>query len=359
MLGRLLFAFIYFLVYYYLLRQDNIFVLSKNKPEKSMEKTIIPIASGKGGVGKSFVAANLSIALAELGKKVIVADLDFGGSNLHTCLGIKNIHPGIGDFVRAHLSKLDNLLVETEHENLRFLAGDVRSPFLANMRHVQKMRLISNFKQLECEYLILDLGSGSTYNTLDFFGMTHLGMIITTTEHTANMNMLTFLKLFAFRVIERSLPKNTFLDEKMRDSYNRTVAEEFLTVSGILEEISKIDRNIANEAEQNWIRYRPRIIFNKCNLPGELDIVPSIENHFKQNLMLKGDYFGCLFTDAAVTRAFQERKTLKNVEPYSHILEDIHILADRITRLWKKPIRNSASLLQSNSKDVFEKRLKK
>ena len=99
-----------------------------------------------------------------------------------------------------------------------------------------------------------------------------------------------------------------------------------------MEEISKIDRNIANEAEQNWIRYRPRIIFNKCNLPGELDIVPSIENHFKQNLLLKGDYFGCLFTDAAVTRAFQERKTLKNVEPYSHILEDIHILADRITR---------------------------
>ena len=54
-----------------------------------MEKTIIPIASGKGGVGKSFVAANLSIALAELGNQVIVADLDFGGSNLHTCLGIK------------------------------------------------------------------------------------------------------------------------------------------------------------------------------------------------------------------------------------------------------------------------------
>ena len=40
-------------------------------------KHIIAIASGKGGVGKSFVAANLAIALAEQGKKVVVADLDF------------------------------------------------------------------------------------------------------------------------------------------------------------------------------------------------------------------------------------------------------------------------------------------
>jgi len=39
---------------------------------------VIPIASGKGGVGKSLVAANLSIAFAQAGKRVILADLDFG-----------------------------------------------------------------------------------------------------------------------------------------------------------------------------------------------------------------------------------------------------------------------------------------
>ena len=88
-----------------------------------MNRTIIPIASGKGGVGKSFIAANLAIALAKLGKQVIVADLDFGGSNLHTCLGIHNTNPGIGDFLRARYSKLEDLLVETENENLKLLAG--------------------------------------------------------------------------------------------------------------------------------------------------------------------------------------------------------------------------------------------
>ncbi|MCJ7664955.1 MAG: P-loop NTPase, partial [Desulfobacterales bacterium] len=52
------------------------------------EKHIWAIAGGKGGIGKSFVTANLGIALCERGKKVIVVDADLGGANLHTLLGI-------------------------------------------------------------------------------------------------------------------------------------------------------------------------------------------------------------------------------------------------------------------------------
>jgi ATPases involved in chromosome partitioning len=199
-----------------------------------MERTIIPIASGKGGVGKSFLAANLGIELAHSGKNVIVADLDFGGSNLHTCLGIHNVNPGIGDFLRARIGSLEDQLVSTDTENLRFLAGDVRSPFLANMHHAQKMRLIHNLKKLDCEFLILDLGSGSTYNTLDFFGMTQLGLIVTTTEHTSTMNMLTFLKLFAFRIIQRSLPGNIFIQDKLTELYNLSIKGNILTRKGFV-----------------------------------------------------------------------------------------------------------------------------
>ncbi|NBQ39078.1 MAG: MinD/ParA family protein, partial [Alphaproteobacteria bacterium] len=60
---------------------------------------IIPIASGKGGVGKSLVAANLAIALAQAGKNVVLADLDLGGSNLHLILGLRGIPVGIGTWI--------------------------------------------------------------------------------------------------------------------------------------------------------------------------------------------------------------------------------------------------------------------
>ena len=59
---------------------------------------VLPIASGKGGVGKSLVAANLSVALAQAGKRVYLVDLDLGASNLHLLLGISGIKKGLGTY---------------------------------------------------------------------------------------------------------------------------------------------------------------------------------------------------------------------------------------------------------------------
>ena len=321
-----------------------------------MDRTIIPIASGKGGVGKSFLAANLSIALAGLGKKVIAADLDFGGSNLHTCFGMHNTHPGIGDYLRAHYGNLDDLLVKTNTDNLQFLAGDARSPFMANMHHAQKLRLVQHLRKLDCEYLILDLGSGSTFNTLDFFGMTRLGLLVVTPEHTSIMNMLTFLKLLAFRVIERTVPKNKSVENKLRELYKLSVREGLLTVRNLLNEISAIDKEYAEKAKQNWSLYRPRIVFNKCESPGDLELIKDLQNTLEENLMLHVDFFGCLHSDSAVPKSFIERKPLIESSPSSFIQDDINLLADRITRLWTQPIRNSSDLLIANANKVFNKR---
>jgi len=321
-----------------------------------MDRTIIPIASGKGGVGKSFLAANLSIALAGLGKKVIAADLDFGGSNLHTCFGMHNTHPGIGDYLRAHYGNLEDLLVKTNTDNLQFLAGDARSPFMANMHHAQKLRLVQHLRKLDCEYLILDLGSGSTFNTLDFFGMTRLGLLVATPEHTSIMNMLTFLKLLAFRVIERTVPKNKSVENKLRELYKLSVREGLLTVSNLLNEISVIDKEYAEKAKQNWFLYRPRIVFNKCQSPGDLELIKDLQNTLEENLMLHVDFFGCLHSDSAVPKSFIERKPLIESSPSAFIQDDINLLADRITRLWTQPIRNSSDLLIANANKVFNQR---
>ena len=52
------------------------------------QQKVWAIGGGKGGVGKSLVSANVSICLALMGYKVVTVDLDLGGANLHTCLGI-------------------------------------------------------------------------------------------------------------------------------------------------------------------------------------------------------------------------------------------------------------------------------
>ena len=70
---------------------------------------IIPVASGKGGVGKSLVAANLAIALGKAGKKVIIADLDLGASNLHLVLGQQAPKAGLGTYLSGSIDFCYNL----------------------------------------------------------------------------------------------------------------------------------------------------------------------------------------------------------------------------------------------------------
>ena len=84
---------------------------------------ILPIASGKGGVGKSAISLNLAIALAQLGKKVILCDFDFGGANLHTMLGHKNNKPGLGHFINKLEDHIEPLIQKTAVKNLGFIAG--------------------------------------------------------------------------------------------------------------------------------------------------------------------------------------------------------------------------------------------
>ena len=79
----------------------------------SSTKEIWAIGGGKGGVGKSFVAGNLGILLAQRGFRVILADLDLGGANLHTWLGVNTPEQGVSEFVDRQVEQIHELLIPT------------------------------------------------------------------------------------------------------------------------------------------------------------------------------------------------------------------------------------------------------
>ena len=98
--------------------------------------TIIPIAAGKGGVGKSFLTANLAIAMAQLGRQTIAVDMDLGGSNLHSFLGLPNRHPGIGTTSRRKTEPLKTCLFPPASKTSLFF------PETAKPRSWQTFRLL-------------------------------------------------------------------------------------------------------------------------------------------------------------------------------------------------------------------------
>ena len=316
---------------------------------------IIPIASGKGGVGKTFLAANLAIALAEAGHPTIAVDMDLGGSNLHSFLGLPNRFPGIGDFLKARSAELEELLVDTATPNLRFIPGDGLSPFLANIPYAQKMRLISKVKKLPAEYILLDLGAGTSFNTIDFFRISRYGIIVTRPEYPSIMNMLGFLKHFVLRLIERTLADDQRIHDLLRSSYKQPIAEQRDSLGALGPKIAAIDRDAGKKVEDLCRDFRPRVLFNMGEHPDEIEIARNIDSSLENALSLKVDYFGFIFEDPDVRRSI--KKQIPFLPEYRESIAGKGIVqtAERVARFLEVPVKESAMLLLKRTREDYEK----
>src|ERR1700737_2923194 len=95
-----------------------------SRPEEPRARHIIAIGGGKGGVGKSLLAANLGIYLAQLGKRVVLIDADLGGANLHTFVGVERPKVTLGDFFEKRVARIEDCIVDTGVKGLGLVSGE-------------------------------------------------------------------------------------------------------------------------------------------------------------------------------------------------------------------------------------------
>lgn len=319
-------------------------------------KTIIPVAGGKGGVGKSIFVANLAIALAEAGHTTVAVDMDLGSSNLHTYLGLNNLNPGIGDFLKVKKDDIESLVYDTEIDNLRFLPGDGRTPFMANVPHAQKVRLMREIKKIPARYILLDLGAGSSFNTLDFFGMARHGIIITTFEYAAIMNVLVFLRNFILRIMRSLVRKNGRALEFMEHVLKSPMTGEAIRISEIIDHISKIDTELGSKAGKVCQYYRPRFVFNMGDHHEELKVINHLDQTIREKLSLEVDYIGFIFNEKQIRESVKKKLPLIPHYRESFATNEITSIARRIIKLWDGPIDNSLEKLMAVTQKNYKLR---
>ena len=137
--------------------------------ECPLEKKIWAIAGGKGGTGKTVITSNLGVGLAILGYKVILIDGDLGGADLHLSFGIPVPRRNLNDFLSGRVPTLDDVILPTKSDNLSLICGGSELIGLANLHHQRKEKLKRHINRLDADYILVDLGAGTAYNTLDFF----------------------------------------------------------------------------------------------------------------------------------------------------------------------------------------------
>ena len=320
------------------------------------DKIIIPVASGKGGVGKSMLVSNLGIALAARGYRTTVVDLDLGGSNLHTCLGLPNRYPGVGDFLKGDgaSQRLSQYLLQTPWNNLSFLPGDGRTPFMANIPARQRKQLLDQLGQLPGEIILLDLGAGSALNTLGFFGMVHRGLLVTSFETPAIMNLLSFLKNFSYWIITVVAQHDDAVYQKLTQAFRATMEMNPVTVNTLLREVEQLNPQMARTIKERLQQYTPRIVSNMGDRVEDLQVTEQITRAMQHGLSLSPEYFGFIRYDGAVRRSMVEERALTACAPTSSAALDVDRLAERLSKFWQRSIPESAAMLQRSTETMLQ-----
>lgn len=290
---------------------------------------IIPVASGKGGVGKSLLSANLAITLGQAGKKVILADLDLGASNLHLVIGQSSPKAGIGTYLTGENS-FEQIIQPTEYENVFFIAGDSEIPGLSSIKTSQKKALIKKFQSLDCDYLIIDLGAGTHLTILDLFLLSPQGIIVTAPTVTATLNGYLFLKNAVFRLMANSFKKNSKAFQFLEKLKNDSSSLQKLYIPKLVEQIRSIDPESAANFEERMAQFHPRLIINMIDEPKDADKALKIRRSCQQYLGLEVESLGVMYKDSLQDKALSSRLPVVVYKPKSLISQAIYRIAEKI-----------------------------
>lgn len=293
---------------------------------------IIPVASGKGGVGKSLVAANLAVAFAQAGKRVVLVDLDLGASNLHLVLGYQAPRLGIGTFLNNTKTKFSNVIVDTDIRGLRFIPGDNEIPGTANLKVYQLKALVKELLALkeDTDILIMDLGAGTHQSILDFFLISGQGIIVSAPTVTAVLNAYVFLKNTVFRLLANSCtkgsPARTYLEKLRKEGAGHSK----LYIPKILPRLKKLDPKSWEKFNIKLQRLHPRLIMNMVSEPKDADLAMKVRRSCEEYLDLKIEFAGVLYRDVVQDVALSSRLPVVIYKPQAVLSQAIYRIADKI-----------------------------
>jgi len=296
------------------------------------DKKVWAVGGGKGGVGKSFLCANIAIELAAMGSKVIAIDLDLGGANLHTCLGQKIPENTLSDYFSRKVLDIKDIITTTDCENLSLISGAQDELGIANLKSSNKNSFLSDLKNLDADYIIFDLGAGTSLNTLDFFISADVGILATLPEPTSIENTYRFLKSCFFRKIQHSENFYRISHLLKRVSQGKITS---LTISPVemLEEIKKIDIHLYNEFKLELDKINYYLVMNQVRSLSEENLGYSIEKICKKYFGFSVNYLGQISYDPAVWQSIRVKKSLLQRYPNSNSANE---LKELVAKLYQK-----------------------
>jgi flagellar biosynthesis protein FlhG len=307
---------------------------SKPQPARAPARAwrVVAIGGGKGGIGKSLISANLGIELAWRGYRVVLIDADLGGANLHTCLGLDLPKVTLSDFIGRKVSRIEDVIVPTGVANLALVSGALDALDVANPKYAQKLKLLRNFQNLDVDYVILDLGAGTSYNVLDFFLIADHGVMVLVPEPTSIENGYRFIKAAFFRRMA-NVQAVYGIERLVQDAMTRRQENGIKTPYDVIAAVRRRDAEAGESLEREMQRFRPRLIVNQARTPMDREIGHAVVGAWRKYFGLPMDYLGAIDYDDEVWKAVRKRRPVLLERPQAETAKAITRIADQLMEL--------------------------
>ncbi len=220
---------------------------------EKLQHNLITIASGKGGVGKTWFASTLCHALAQRKSKSLLFDCDFGLANVDIQLGLMPPHD-LGQVISNEIT-LSQAVYKQEDSGLDFdiISGQSGSGALASLKMERLIDLGASICNLaeEYDYTIMDLGAGVENSVMTLARASDKVIVVITGDPTSLTDAYAFIKLHNMRNNDAKINiVVNMADSKTegRRAYEKIlkVCQNFLNISPKLLGIISRDIHVAN-----------------------------------------------------------------------------------------------------------------
>ncbi len=225
---------------------------------------IIVITSGKGGVGKTTVTANLGMAIAKLGRRVALVDADFGLRNLDLLLGLENRVVYTAVEVLAGQCRLEQALVKDKRQEGLVLLPAAQSRTKEAVSPEQMKKLLDLLAK-KYEYILVDCPAGIEMGFRNAIAAASEALIVTTPEIAAVRDADRVVGLLE----AHSIKKINLIVNRLKPSMVQ--ADQMMSVQDVQEILAIPLIGVIPDDERVIIssnRGEPLVIEEKLSLPG-------------------------------------------------------------------------------------------
>ena len=244
---------------------------------------------------------------------------------------------GIGTFLNNGKIRIDQITYPTAWKGLRFIPGEAELPGAANVTVSAKRRLVKSLQGLEADYLIMDLGAGTSFNTIDFFLLSGCGILVATPTLTSTLNAYLFLKNAVFRILSSTYDRKSPVHSYMEDLRKDGTSLQKIHMNKLLDSIRVMDSSAYNAYRHKVNHLRPRLIMNMLDDPRDVSRSNRLRISAREYLGIEMESLGVIYRDQMQDSAQRSSLPIVAYKPQSVLSQAIFRITDKVLEMDEDP----------------------